>query len=149
MKLSLKFHARKENIFLVVVHSQTHRQSIGRRAPDGLASNLFLYYHPIRGIPRLVTRVYGMGAFIYGGVFTYMPGTPPYEPLAPPMRVLRMWGVERNPRVSLGRRGARGGGLAVVFWASLVVWACGGGGAPRIAVRGAPGGEGEGVFLDE
>ena len=36
------------------------------------------------------------------------------------MRVpARMWGVERDPRASLGRRGARGGGLVVVFWALL------------------------------
>ena len=44
-----------------------------------------------------------------------------YEPLAPSVRVPRMWGVERDPRASLGRRGARGDGLVVVFWASLVV----------------------------
>ena len=59
-----------------------------------------------------------------------MPGTPPYEPLGPPVRVPRMWGVERDPRASLGRRGARGDGLVVVFWASLVVAAE----SPRVAV---------------
>ena len=55
---------------------------------------------------------------------------PPYEPLGPPVRVPRMWGVERDPRASLGRRGARGDGLVVVFWASLVAAAE----SPRVAV---------------
>ena len=41
-----------------------------------------------------------------------------------------MWGVERDPGASLGRRGARGDGLVVVFWASLVVAAE----SPRVAV---------------
>ena len=67
---------------------------------------------------------------IYGAFFTYTPGTPPYEPLAQPARVPRMWVVERDPRASLGRRGARGDGLVVVFWASLVVATE----SPRVAV---------------
>lgn len=48
-------------------------------------------------------------------------GRPSNELLAPPARVSRMWGVERDTRASLGRRGARGDGLVVVSWASLVV----------------------------
>ena len=71
--------------------------------------------------PRwLVARVYETGSFIYGGVFTYTPGTPPYEPLDPPVRDPRMWGVERDPRASLGRRGAHGDGLVGVFGAVSV-----------------------------
>ena len=46
---------------------------------------------------------------------------PPYEPLGPPMRAPRMWGVERDIGASMGRRGMRGDGLVVVFWASLVM----------------------------
>ena len=37
------------------------------------------------------------------------------------MRAPRMWGVERDTGASMGRRGTRGDGLVVVFWASLVV----------------------------
>ena len=49
-----------------------------------------------------------------------MPGTPPYELPGRPMRAPRMWGVERDPRASLGRRGAHGDGLAGVFGAVSV-----------------------------
>ena len=37
------------------------------------------------------------------------------------MRAPRMWGVERDIGASMGRRGMRGDGLVVVFWASLVM----------------------------
>ena len=67
----------------------------------------------------LVARVYGTGFVIYEGFFTYTPGTSRYEPLAPPVRVPRMWGMERDPRASLGRRRARGDGLVMVFWACV------------------------------
>ena len=50
-----------------------------------------------------------------------MPTTPRYKPLGPPTRVPRMWGMERDPRASLGRRGAHRGGLLVVFGAPSVV----------------------------
>ena len=46
------------------------------------------------------------------------------------MRIPRMWGVDRDHRASLGRRGAQGDGLVVVFWTSLVVAAE----SPRVAV---------------
>ena len=36
------------------------------------------------------------------------------------MRAPRMWGVARDPRASLGRRGAHGDGLMGVFRALLV-----------------------------
>ena len=56
-------------------------------------------------------NMYGTGYFIYGAFFTYTPGTPRYEPLGPPVHVPRMWGVERDPRASLGRwdHGSLGG----------------------------------------
>ena len=44
----------------------------------------------------------------------------PYEALGQPMRDPRMWGVALDPRASLGRRGAHGAGLVVVFWALSV-----------------------------
>ena len=50
-----------------------------------------------------------------------MPTTPPYESLCPPTRAPRMWGMERDPRAPLGRRGAQRGGLVVVFGGSLGV----------------------------
>ena len=49
-----------------------------------------------------------------------MPGTPPYEPLGPPVRVPRMWGVARDPIATLGTRGVHGFGRVVVFWALSV-----------------------------
>ena len=49
-----------------------------------------------------------------------MPTTPPYKPPSQPMRAPRMWGVERDPRASLGRRGAHGDGLVGVFGAVSV-----------------------------
>ena len=52
-----------------------------------------------------------------GKFFTYTPGTPPYDPPGQLMRAPRMWGVERDPRASLGRRGAHGEGLVGVFGA--------------------------------
>ena len=66
-------------------------------------------------------RIDRTGSVIYEGFFTYTPGTSRYEPLAPPVRVPRMWGMERDPRASLGRRRARGDGLVMVFWALVVV----------------------------
>ena len=47
-----------------------------------------------------------------------------------------MWGVERDPRAPLGRRGAQRGGLVDVFGGSSVVAVE----PPRVAV-GVPGGE--------
>ena len=45
----------------------------------------------------------------------YARQTPLYELLGPPVRAPRMWGVERDPKASLGSRGARGDGTLVVF----------------------------------
>ena len=56
---------------------------------------------------------------------------PRYKPLGPPTRVPRMWGVERDPWTSLGRQGARGDGLVVVFWGVV-----GGGGGVAARRRG-------------
>ena len=75
--------------------------------------------------------------------FTYTPGTPPYEPLAPPARVPRIWGVEMGPRTSVGRRGARGDGLVESRCGVLGV--VGGGGGVAARRRGAPAVGREGV----
>ena len=63
----------------------------------------------------LVANVLGIETFIFGRFLLYVPTTPPYKTPSQPMRAPRMWGVERDPRASLGRRGAHGDGLVGVF----------------------------------
>ena len=57
-----------------------------------------------------------------------------------PMRAPRIWSVARDPRASLGRRGAHGADLMGVFWALLVatVGATGAGGAPFFSISNGP-----------
>ena len=50
----------------------------------------------------------------------YTPTMPPYELLGHPMRAPRMWGVERDPRASLGRQGKHWDSLVGVFGAVSV-----------------------------
>ena len=77
-----------------------------REVPSPLHS---IQYH------GLVANVLGIETFIFGRFLLYVPTTPPYKTPSQPMRAPRMWGVERDPRASLGRRGAHGDGLVGVF----------------------------------
>ena len=66
---------------------------------------------------RLVARVYEAGYFILRKCFHVHVGDAPLRAPRPTQRAPRMWGVERDPRASLG---AHGDGLAGVFGAVSV-----------------------------
>ena len=56
-------------------------------------------------IEGLVANALGFETFIFGRFLLYVPTTAPYKPPSQPMRAPHMWGVERDPRASLGTVG--------------------------------------------
>ena len=70
-----------------------------------LALGLHLRLHPYV-TSWFVATMSGIETFIFRRFLLYVPTTAPYKPPSQPMRAPHMWGVERDPRASLGRRGA-------------------------------------------